>query len=116
MKVSLNDAKIWATPKTSSPSLVAGPRVTVSSFGSLVLLFDCKTKSSTIQQISNNRKLNTDHYFMNANRENNKFSNKIKRNSLKVQRSLFIELNCKHPLSRIRNYELYLILHHFKSI
>ncbi|KAL2509190.1 Uncharacterized protein Fot_32837 [Forsythia ovata] len=26
MKVSLKEAKMWATPKTSSPSLVAGPR------------------------------------------------------------------------------------------
>jgi hypothetical protein len=40
MKVSLNEAKIRATPKTCSPSLTAGPRVTVSSFGSLTFLFD----------------------------------------------------------------------------
>lgn len=40
MNVSLNDAKIWATQKTCSPSLTAGPRVTFSSFGSLVFLFD----------------------------------------------------------------------------
>jgi len=40
IKVSLNEAKIRATPKTCSPSLTAGPRVTVSSFGSLTFLFD----------------------------------------------------------------------------
>lgn len=48
MKVSLKEAKMWATPKTNSPSLVAGPRVTVSSLGSLVLLLDYK--SNTIHQ------------------------------------------------------------------
>lgn len=42
MNVSLNDAKIWATPKTCSPSRVAGPRVTFSSLGSLVFLLDYK--------------------------------------------------------------------------
>lgn len=41
MKVSLNEAKIWATPKTISPSLTEGPNVTFSSFGSLVFLLDC---------------------------------------------------------------------------
>ena len=40
MKVSLNEAKMRATPKTCSPSLTAGPNVTVSSFGSLTFLFD----------------------------------------------------------------------------
>jgi len=40
MKVSLNEAKIRATPKTCSPSLTAGPRVTVSSLGSPTFLFD----------------------------------------------------------------------------
>lgn len=48
MKVSLKEAKMWATPKTNSPSLVAGPKVTVSSLGSLVLLLDYK--SNTIHQ------------------------------------------------------------------
>lgn len=41
MNVSLNDAKMWATPKTCSPSRTAGPSVTFSSFGSLVFLLDC---------------------------------------------------------------------------
>jgi hypothetical protein len=40
MKVSLNEAKMRATPKTCSPSLTAGPKVTVSSFGSLTFLFE----------------------------------------------------------------------------
>lgn len=40
IKVSLNEAKMWATPKTFSPSLTAGPNVTFSSLGSLVFLLD----------------------------------------------------------------------------
>ena len=32
-----------ATPKTCSPSLTAGPKVTFSSFGSLTFLLDCTT-------------------------------------------------------------------------
>lgn len=40
MKVSLKEAKIWATPNTCSPSRTAGPRVTFSSLGSLFFLFD----------------------------------------------------------------------------
>lgn len=43
MKVSLNDAKIWATPKTCSPGWTAGPRVIFSSLGSLVFFLDYKT-------------------------------------------------------------------------
>lgn len=43
MKVSLNDAKIWATPKTCSPSLTVGPSVTFSSLGSLTFLLDYRT-------------------------------------------------------------------------
>ena len=50
MNVSLNDAKMWATPKTFSPSLTAGPSVTFSSFGSLVLFFDYKTIHAQIKQ------------------------------------------------------------------
>ena len=45
MNVSLKDAKTWATPKTCSPSRTVGPRVTVSSLGSLVFLFDWHDKS-----------------------------------------------------------------------
>lgn len=36
MKVSLKEAKMWATPKTYSPSRTVGPRVTFSSLGSRV--------------------------------------------------------------------------------
>jgi len=43
MKVSLKEANMRATPKTCSPSLTAGPRVTFSSFGSLTFLLDCTT-------------------------------------------------------------------------
>lgn len=50
MKVSLKEAKMRATPKTCSPSLTAGPRVTVSSLGSLTFLLDDynKIKQSAI--------------------------------------------------------------------
>lgn len=42
MKVSLNDAKMWATPKTCSPGWTVGPRVILSSLGSLAFFLDCK--------------------------------------------------------------------------
>jgi len=46
MNVSLKDTKMWATPKTCSPSHTAGPSVTLSSWGSLVfLLDDCEAKA-----------------------------------------------------------------------
>lgn len=42
MKVSLNDAKMCATPKTYSPSRTVGPSVTFSSLGSRVFFLpDC---------------------------------------------------------------------------
>ena len=61
MKVSLNEAKMWATPKTISPSLTAGPRVTFSSLGSLVFLLDWYIEEKTddqqqIQQFSCKKK------------------------------------------------------------
>lgn len=41
-KVSLNEAKIWATPNTNSPSLTFGPRRTTSStLFSVFFFFDC---------------------------------------------------------------------------
>ena len=49
MKVSLNDAKMWATPNTCSPSLTAGPRVTFSSLGSLVFLLDWKIHRAKVK-------------------------------------------------------------------
>jgi len=54
MKVSLKEANMRATPKTCSPSLTAGPRVTFSSFGSLTFLLDyttIKIKAKTLSEL-----------------------------------------------------------------
>jgi len=52
MKVSLNEAKMWTTPKTCSPSRTDGPRVTTSTFGSLVFLFDYTKYTLTLNYIT----------------------------------------------------------------
>jgi hypothetical protein len=49
MKVSLKEAKMWATPKTYSPSRTAGPSVTFSSLGSRVFFLpDCTASVTTV--------------------------------------------------------------------
>ena len=61
MNVSLNEAKMWATPKTCSPSRVAGPSVTFSSLGSLVFLLDFKIHTERICKNSYTRSKNYQH-------------------------------------------------------
>lgn len=56
MNVSLNDAKMWATPKTCSPSRTVGPRVTFSSFTSLVFLLDCSAKPTKPNRIKTRKR------------------------------------------------------------
>lgn len=57
MKVSLNEAKMWATPNTCSPSRTVGPSVTFSSFGSLVFFLpDYQKKTQMLSFIHKKKK------------------------------------------------------------
>lgn len=55
MKVSLNDAKMRATPNTCSPSRTVGPSVTFSTLASLVFFLDCKPDTTECESPMKNK-------------------------------------------------------------